>query len=333
MCTQSKHITSRIRFLCKVMIVMHESAFHKKVLSVYSKPLQAMEVSTLQVNVGYRCNLTCKHCHVEGSPARTEMMDKETIDSVLAVLAEQPIRVIDITGGAPELNPHFRYLVTEARRLKKHIIARTNLVIFYEQGLEDFPEFYHNNCVELVASLPYYLEDNVDRIRGSGAFKKSIAALQKLNSLGYGRQENLTLNLVYNPQGAFLSPDQTILESEYKKELQDRFGIFFNRLYTFTNMPIGRFQHFLARTGNLDKYMDKLICSFNPATLGGIMCRHLISVGWDGKLYDCDFNQVLDMTISTVGNDIRNFNLTEISQRTINVGDQCFGCTAGHGST
>lgn len=312
---------------------MQESAFYKKVLSVRSGPLSADEVSTLQVNVGYRCNLACKHCHVEGGPSRTEMMDRETADSVLAVLAEHPMGAIDITGGAPELNPHFRYLLTEARRLNKHIIARTNLVVFYEKGMEDIPEFYQKNRVELVASLPYYIEDNVDRVRGNGTFKKCIAALRKLNSLGYGEQGGLALNLVYNPQGAFLAPDQKILEAEYKKELQARFGISFNRLYTFTNMPIGRFRHFLARTGNLEKYLDKLVCSFNPATLDGIMCRGLISVGWDGRLYDCDFNQALSLPVNVAGADLRGFDLAALSQRTINVGDHCFGCTAGQGST
>ena len=312
---------------------MQESAFSKKVLSVHSGPLTAREIPTLQVNVGYRCNLSCKHCHVEGGPSRTEMMDEETVDSVLAVLARLPIGTIDITGGAPEMNPHFRYLITEARKLNKHVIARTNLAIFYEKGMEDIPEFYRDSRVELVASLPYYIEDTVDRVRGGGIFKKCITSLQNLNSLGYGEQGGLVLNLVYNPPGAFLAPDQRTLEAEYKRELQARFGISFNRLYTFTNMPIGRFRQFLARTGNLDKYMDKLICSFNPATLDGIMCRHLVSVGWDGILYDCDFNQVLDIAVSTARTNIRDFDLAAISQRTINVGDHCFGCTAGQGST
>jgi radical SAM/Cys-rich protein len=215
------------------------------------------------------------------------------------------------------------------------VIVRTNLAIFYEAGMEGLPEFYRDNNVELVASLPYYLEDNVDRVRGSGTFKKSIAALQKLNSLGYGNGTGeRNLNLVYNPQGAFLSPAQNILEDDYKRELKARFDISFNRLFTVTNMPIGRFKDFLARTGNLAKYMDTLVCAFNPETLHDIMCRHLISVRWDGTLFDCDFNQVLGLTVdSCAPTHIRDFDHARLSTRLIAVNDHCFGCTAGQGST
>ena len=314
---------------------MKDIQFSKKVLSARPEPLKAAEITTLQVNIGYQCNLTCKHCHIAAGPLRTERMDKYTVDEVLQVLSGRPINILDITGGAPELNPHFRYLVREARNLGRHVIVRTNLAIFYEEGNADLPEFYRDYDVELVASLPYYLEDNVDRVRGSGTFKKCIGALQKLNSLGYGNGAGgKNLSLVFNPQGAFLPPAQRILEEEYKKELQSRFNVSFNRLYTFTNMPIGRFKDFLVRTGSLEKYMDKLACAFNPETLDIIMCRHLISVRWDGALFDCDFNQVLGLPVdSGAPAHIRDFDHGRLVTRLIEVGDHCFGCSAGQGST
>ncbi len=313
---------------------MKNTKFPSKVLESQSDPLTALEIATLQVNVGYRCNLACKHCHVGGGPNRTEMMEKDTVDAVLSALADSGIGTIDITGGAPELNPFFRHLVTESRKLGKQVIVRTNLAIFYDDGMQDLPEFFQNHDVEVVASLPYYKEENVDRVRGSGTFKKCISALRKLNSMGYGESGDRMLNLVYNPPGAFLAPDQKVLELEYKKEFMARFNISFNSLYTFTNMPIGRFKDFLVRTGNLDKYLDKLACAFNPATLDNIMCRHLISVGWDGRLYDCDFNQVLGLTVNSgAPAHIRDFDLTVLARRAIEVSDHCFGCTAGQGST
>jgi radical SAM/Cys-rich protein len=312
---------------------MKDTRFHKKVLAARSTPLSALEVPILQVNIGYRCNLACKHCHIGAGPARSEMMDKGTINDVLEALSSSGIGAIDITGGAPEMNQHFRYLVTEARRLGRHVIVRTNLAVFSDEGMDDLPGFYYEHDAELVASLPYYLEDNVDRVRGSGTFKKCIAALRQLNDLGYG-DGGRVLNLVYNPQGAFLAPDQATLETEYKRELHARFGISFTKLFTFTNMPIGRFRDFLVRSGNLEKYLDTLACSFNPATLDGIMCRHLVSVGWDGRLYDCDFNQVLGMTVDPgVPSHIRDFDLPALSRREIQVADHCFGCAAGQGST
>ena len=312
---------------------MKGTRFSAKVHAAQSGPLAAMEIATLQVNVGYRCNLSCRHCHVEAGPQRTEVMEKDTADAVLAALANSGIGTIDITGGAPELNPHFRHLVAEARRLGKRVIVRTNLAVFADEGMADLPEFYGDHDVELVASIPNYKEDKVDRVRGGGTFRKCIAALQRLNGLGYG-SGGRRLNLVYNPPGAFLAPDQTVLELEYKRELRDRFQISFDRLFTFTNMPIGRFREFLVRTGNLDTYLDTLARAFNPATLGNIMCRHLISVGWDGRLFDCDFNQVIGLPVSSGAPDhIRGFDHAALARRVIETGDHCFGCTAGAGSS
>ncbi len=314
---------------------MKETAFSNKVLSSRPEQLKAIEIATLQVNIGYQCNLACKHCHVTAGPARTEMMDKDTVDEVLRALSRSPINTLDITGGAPELNPHFRYLVQGARRLGRTVIVRTNLAIFNEEGIEGLPEFYSDNNVRLVASLPYYLEDAVDGVRGSGTFNKCIAALRKLNSLGYGGGTGeKNLDLAYNPRGAFLPPAQAVLQEEYKRELRERFSISFNRLFTFANMPIGRFKDFLTRTGNLGKYTETLACAFNPQTLDTIMCRHLISVRWDGALFDCDFNQVLGLAVDHGSPScIRDFDYARLAARPIAVDDHCFGCTAGQGST
>ncbi|HSB32184.1 MAG TPA: arsenosugar biosynthesis radical SAM (seleno)protein ArsS [Candidatus Sulfobium mesophilum] len=314
---------------------MKITKFEQKLLSVKPEPLQAVGIRILQVNLGYRCNLACKHCHVSGGPARTEVMDEKTTAMVLRVLAENPIETLDLTGGAPELNPYFRQIVAEAKKLGRHVVVRTNLAVFFENRMEGLPEFYRDHGVELIASLPYYLEDNVDRVRGSGSFKKIIAALKQLNDLGFGNgASERSLSLMYNPQGAFLAPDQSVLEGEYKRELHNRFGISFAHLYTFTNMPIGRFRDFLQRTGNLVKYMDKLSCAFNPKTLEGIMCRSLVNVGWDGALYDCDFNQVLGLPVSLeASRHIGDFNFDVLSKRKITVDDHCYGCTAGQGSS
>jgi radical SAM/Cys-rich protein len=308
--------------------------FIDKVQSVRPGPLTAREMKILQVNLGYRCNMSCKHCHIGGGPDRTEVMDAKTADQVLRVFLDNPFETLDLTGGAPEMNPNFCMLVTEARRAGRTVIARTNLTIFFEQGMNDLPDFYRDNGVDLVASLPYYLEDGVDRVRGSGAYGKSIDALKRLNSLGYGESGGLFLGLVYNPQGMFLAPPQAMLEGEYKKVLKDRFGVSFSRLYTFTNMPIGRFRDHLARTGSLDKYLDRLVCSFNHLTLDNIMCRSLLNMSWDGKLYDCDFNQVLGITTAPgTPHHISEFDYASLSRRAISVDDHCYGCTAGQGSS
>lgn len=309
-------------------------SFHETVRSLCREPLTAQGLTTLQVNVGYRCNLACSHCHVEAGPGRTETMDEDTIDRVLAMLTRSSIATLDVTGGAPELNPHFRRLVSSAKKIGKHVIVRTNLTVLHEPGMADLPAFYRDHGVDLVASLPCYREENVDGMRGSGTFAKCIASLRELNSLGYGLPGGLPLHLVYNPSGPFLPPRQGSLEQDYRRELGGRYGVSFTSLYALANLPIGRFHDRLKHSGELDRYRDLLACAFNPATLDGVMCRTLLSVGWDGRLYDCDFNQVLGLT---VGPDapahIGDFHYDKLARRTIRIGDHCYGCTAGHGST
>jgi len=309
--------------------------FADKAYEVLQAPLLSAGVQSLQVNVGYSCNMACRHCHVNAGPDRPEMMDKITVDQVLSVLNKHDIPTLDITGGAPELNPHFNYFVTSAKEAGCHVIVRSNLTIFFEKGFEDLPEFYAEHGVEITASLPYYLNSSVDRVRGSGAFEKSIRALRYLNRLGYGDSSGLKrLNLVYNPAGTFLAPDQKSLEQEYRKALHADHDISFDHLFVFSNMPIGRFRDHLEKTGSLLKYLKTLEDSFNPSTLDGLMCRHLVSVGWDGTLYDCDFNQVLGFPLQGAGSQhIRDFDRERIIGREIRIGDHCYGCTAGQGST
>ncbi|HEU4414392.1 MAG TPA: arsenosugar biosynthesis radical SAM (seleno)protein ArsS [Candidatus Angelobacter sp.] len=297
--------------------------------------LNRRELTTLQINVGKLCNQACHHCHVEAGPKRTEIMPAEAAGRVLNLLAATPsIQCVDITGGAPELNANFRNVVAQSRRMGKQVIDRCNLTVLFEPGQEDLPEFLRANQVEITASLPCYTETNVDQQRGKGAFEKSIRALQLLNGLGYGLPGSaLVLNLVYNPLGAALPPPQEKLEADYKVQLRENFGIEFNRLFTITNMPIKRFAEFLAREGKQESYMSLLTNHFNPATVDHVMCRDLVSVGWDGKLYDCDFNQMLDMTIPGAKTiwEIDSFSALEKSD--IATGSHCFGCTAGAGSS
>lgn len=314
---------------------MTNSRFQERVRSVRPEPLSALDVKVLQVNMGYCCNMACSHCHVSAGPGRTEAMDQKTADAVLGAFLDNPIETLDITGGAPEMNPHFRSLVRSARKAGRRVIARTNLTIFSEPGMEGLPEFYREQGVELIASMPCYLEDNVAATRGKGAFRKSIEALRRLNSLGFGSGgAGRSLSLVYNPGGAFLSPPQAALEGDYKRELGNRYNVSFTRLFAFTNMPIGRFRDSLIRSGTYDQYLDMLASAFNPCTLGDIMCRNLVSVGWDGRLYDCDFNQVLGLAVNPdAPQHINEFDYQAIAHRRITVDDHCFGCTAGQGST
>ena len=296
--------------------------------------LKAARLDTLQVNVGKLCNQACKHCHVDASPKRTEVMTRATIEDCLHVLRRFRIPILDITGGAPELNPNFRYFVTEARKTGARVIVRHNLTVMFEAGQEDLPEFFAGNELEVVSSLPYFLQTQTDAQRGTGVFDKSIAALRRLNGVGYGSDEKLVLNLVYNPVGAFLPPAQASIENDFKRELQTRYDVVFNNLFTITNMPIARYLDWLRRTGNEHAYMQKLVNAFNPATIDGLMCRNLVSVDWRGNLYDCDFNQMLDLTVEArVPQTIADFDLAKLTNRRVVTGAHCFGCTAGAGSS
>lgn len=309
--------------------------FADKIRSISKEPVKSDGIDILQVNLGYRCNLSCKHCHVNGGPDRDEVMNKETMDDIASIAESVNIEAVDITGGAPELNPYFRYFVNSLRGKCRKIICRTNLTVFSMDGMDGLHDFYRDNEVELIASLPYYIEENVDRVRGNGTFKKSIDALKSLNHKGYGIDATgLRLDFVYNPQGAFIPPSQDSLEPEYKKELLRLYGITFNNLYTFVNMPIGRFKDFLIKTNNYEKYLDKLKSAFNECTLTGLMCRKVLNIRWDGMIYDCDFNQMAGLNIlRKYPQHINEFDYESLSNREIAIGDHCYGCTAGQGST
>mgnify|MGYP000126528535 CR=1 FL=1 len=294
-------------------------------------------VETLQVNLGYLCNQSCLHCHVNAGPKRNELMEEAVVQSVLEYLKTHKIKILDLTGGAPEMNPHFRYLVKQARALGVRVIDRCNLTILEEEGYEWLGEFLSDNQVEVVASLPCYLSDNVDAQRGDGVFEKSIRALEQLNELGYGVEgAGLTLTLVYNPQGASLPPSQDALEAAYKRELQLRYGIVFNQLFTITNMPISRFGGMLLAKGLFEQYMQILKQAYSEQNLQTVMCRNLLSVDYQGYVYDCDFNQMLNLPLLATSSPRPHLReLTELSfaGQPIAVGDHCFGCTAGQGSS
>ncbi|MCG6952857.1 MAG: arsenosugar biosynthesis radical SAM protein ArsS [Betaproteobacteria bacterium] len=299
--------------------------------------LRRTRLETLQVNLGYRCNQSCLHCHVNAGPKRTETMSRETVTDVIAFLGVSAVRRLDLTGGAPELNPHFRELVLRARELGVHVVDRCNLTILEEPGQEGLAEFLAHQQVEIIASLPCYLEENVDRQRGQGVFERSLRGIARLNALGYGAEgSGLELNLVYNPQGPSLPPAQEGLESEYKRVLAECHGIRFNRLYTLANMPIQRFGSTLVSKGRFDEYMALLKGAHREENLGAVMCRSLISVDWQGRVYDCDFNQMLGLPLAVEGSvDVRLSDLIgrDLGGNPIAVRDHCYGCTAGQGSS
>ena len=296
--------------------------------------LDRTSLGTLQVNVGKFCNQTCEHCHVGAGPHRKEIMTSNTAGRILDWLASSDIETVDITGGAPELNPNFRQIVETARALGRHVMIRCNLSVIFEPDMEWLPAFYREQGVELICSLPCYLEENVDSQRGEGVYEKSIRALLALNEVGFGPPGELTLNLVYNPVGAHLPPPQKELEEDYRRELGERYGIRFNELFTITNMPISRFYSYLKISGQAESYMNMLRTSYNPDTIPGLMCRNLISVAWDGTLFDCDFNQMLDMSLGN-GTPLKLWDTLpeNLIGRDILTGNHCFGCTAGTGSS
>lgn len=296
--------------------------------------LQADGIGILQVNLGKLCNMTCRHCHVDAGPDRREIMSRETIDMCLDALRNSHIKTLDLTGGAPEMNPDFRYVVNAARSLGVHVIDRCNLTILLANGYRDLPQFLAEQQVEIVASLPCYLEQNTDRQRGDGAYRESISALRQLNALGYGQAGSpLSLTLVYNPVGPSLPPSQQQLENDYRNVLRSEHGIEFTRLFTITNMPISRFLEDLIEQQAYETYMQRLIDAFNPTAAAGVMCRTMISVGWDGLLYDCDFNQMLDMPLGGKRRHISQLNPRELEEQAIAVAGHCYGCTAGQGSS
>lgn len=309
--------------------------FEKKLSTSNLFPLKPTQIEIFQINIGKMCNQTCKHCHVDAGPDRKEIMTKETMQQCLEVLKNNPqLKTVDLTGGAPEMNPDFRWFVEEIKKLNRQVIVRCNLtIILANKKYYDLPCFYKQHQVEITSSLPFYRKDRTDSQRGNGVFENSIKALKLLNEAGYGKDETgLILNLVYNAAGAFLPPSQSSLEKEYKEELKKQFGIEFNNLFTITNMPISRYLDYLLSSGNYESYMEKLVSSYNPSAAANVMCRNTISVGWDGFLYDCDFNQMLELKVNSKATNIRDFNFDDLNNRTIRTGQHCYGCTAGAGS-
>lgn len=319
--------------------VEHDSAqeanFDRRIAASGLRELDATGIDVFQLNLGKLCNQSCEHCHVDAGPTRQEVMTRETAELAMGVLARTDIPTVDITGGAPEMCPSFEYLVEESRRLGRHVLDRCNLTILTAPRYRHLPKFLAENGVEVVCSLPHYRELSTDRQRGEGVFKRSIDGLRLLNELGYGDGESgLKLVLVTNPVGAFLPPVQPSLEDEWKRELDRQFGVQFDELYTITNMPISRYLEWLQRSGNLQDYMQTLVAAFNPAAAAGVMCRTTLSVGWEGDLYDCDFNQMLELTVGHgAPRHLRDFDLNSLASRRIVTGSHCFGCTAGAGSS
>jgi len=297
-------------------------------------PLQARSIDVFQINVGKLCNQTCRHCHVDAGPDRTEVMTRETAEQCIAAVERSGARTVDITGGAPELHPVFRTLVTEAKRLGCHVIDRCNLTVLSVRSQAGTAEFLAEHEVEVVASLPYFQARQTDAQRGNGVFDKSIEALRRLNALGYADGNGRRLNLVTNPVGAFLPPRQAAVEADFKRELRRRHDVRIDGVFTITNLPISRFLEFLLETGNYEGYLQRLIDAYNPAAAENVMCRDMVSIGWDGVLYDCDFNQMLEIPVSAkAGRHVRDFDREAFLRRRIRTGRHCFGCTAGAGSS
>jgi len=311
--------------------------FERQLKDIGLMPLTPVGIEIFQINMGKMCNQVCAHCHVDAGPDRKEIMTRDTMQQCLDVIAAHPsLTTVDLTGGAPEMNSEFRWFVTELKKLNRHVIVRCNLTIIRaNKKYYDLPQFYKDNDIEVVSSLPFYTADRTDKQRGNGVFQDSIKALQMLNEVGYGIEgSRLTLNLVYNPAGAFLPPAQDVLEREYKIELQKNFDIVFNNLFAITNLPISRYLDYLLVSGNYEDYMSKLIDAFNPSAAHSVMCRNTLSIGWDGFLYDCDFNQMLDLKIACKDKQhISNFDLAAFENRNIITGQHCYGCTAGAGSS
>lgn len=310
--------------------------FTRKMKKVGLFPLKPTQLEIFQINVGKMCNQTCKHCHVDAGPDRKEIMTRETMEKILNILKSSSAHTVDLTGGAPEMNKNFRWFVEQLSLFKKNIIVRCNLtIIMANKSYNDLPEFYKKHNIHIVSSLPYYEKGKTDSQRGDGVFQDSIEALKKLNAAGYGKPDTgLKLDLVYNPSGAFLPGSQIGLEKDFKAELMRLFGIEFNQLFAITNMPISRYLDYLIQTDNYEAYMEKLVNAFNPTAAKGVMCRNTISIGWDGFIYDCDFNQMLDMKVASPDHmHLDNYNEQNLQQRSVILNQHCYGCTAGQGSS
>lgn len=309
--------------------------FQDKLANLGLFPLKPTGIEILQINLGKLCNQVCEHCHVDAGPDRKEIMTKEVLSQCLEAAKHSSITTVDLTGGAPEMNPNFRWFVSELSGMGKKVIVRSNLTILTYKKYLDIPQFFKDNNVTVISSLPCYTKENVDKQRGNGVFERSIEALKTLNKLGYGKEgTGLELNLVYNPGGASLPPEQTALEADYKRELKELFNIQFNQLFTITNLPISRFLDYLLKEEKYEEYMNKLVDSFNPLAANDVMCRNTISIGWDGGLYDCDFNQMLELnTAKSAPQKIADFDNKKLVERNIILGQHCYGCTAGAGSS
>lgn len=310
--------------------------FASKLEAIGHLPLKPVDLEIFQINLGYMCNQVCAHCHVDAGPDRKEIMTRETMQLCLDVLKNTQVHTLDLTGGAPEMNPDFRWFIEEASKIGiKDIIVRSNLTIIRaNKKYHDLPKFFKKHGIHVVSSLPYYKRGRTDKQRGDGVFDKSIKALQMLNEEGYGASDSeLKLDLVYNPSGAFLPGDQAALEQDFKEALKEDFGISFNQLFAITNLPISRFLEYLIASDNYEDYMESLVEAYNPAAVEGVMCRNTISVNWEGYLYDCDFNQMLDLKVAARGKHLSEFNLEDLQAREIIVSQHCYGCTAGAGSS
>ena len=315
-------------------MTMEPTPFHKTLSNQGIQSFTRAPLTELQINLGKLCNQACHHCHVDAGPKRTEIMSLKTMNKILEWTTQTKIKKVDLTGGAPELNPNFRYFVDSLQTLGSSITSRCNITVLFERGQEDLARWYRDRKIRLICSLPCYTKGNVDAQRGNGVFEKSIAGLQRLNSQGYGIDPGLSLDLVYNPGGPFLPPDQATLEGEYKNRLKDDFGISFNHLFTITNLPINRFAHALRRDGQYDQYMTLLTSNFNLDTVEGLMCKHLISVNWLGHVYDCDFNQMLELPMANKPlRHLWDLAPDKLTGAPIATDDHCYGCTAGNGSS
>lgn len=314
---------------------LHGTRFSDKLKEHNQFPLRPTKLEILQVNVGYMCDLTCEHCHVDAGPTRKEIMTKETMKDILKVVDKTAVKTVDLTGGAPEMNPHFIWFVEELTKRNVQTIVRSNLTILVSnKNFRTYPQFFKDHGVEVIASMPCYTQDNVDKQRGSGVFNRSIEALKVLNELGYGMPgTGLNLHLVYNPGGPSLPPEQKSLENDYKVRLKEDWDISFNNLYTITNLPISRFLDFILAAGRYEEYMDKLVNAYNPVAAENVMCKNTISVDWQGNLYDCDFNQMLQLKVASMSRHISEFDEELLADRNIILGQHCYGCTAGAGSS